>query len=1088
MGNYYFDESGRFVIEDYSALRPFASFLPGIAGPMGIPMWAFYVNRGQAIASFGVESKDRPVMEFQPANKAYQLTPFIGFRTFIKLRRESSTAFYEPFSPLHRSTVRKQSLHIAANELEVRESLPEAGLQARVLYFILPNENLAGLVRQVAIENVSSQAIEGELLDGLPVVIPYGVNNALLKEIGRTAEAWMEVFNREQGIPFFRVRSSVEDKPQVEGVEAGHFYLAFVESTQLLPAIADAELVFGQDTSLSYPDSFLQNSLAELVQRRQNTAGKTPCGFFGTALRLSPGESVTISSVIGHVRNVNVINSEFRRIARPEYVQAKRREANELVDTLTEAVATKTSAPLFDAYCRQNLLDNIMRGGWPVLLGSEQRPAVYHIYSRKHGDLERDYNAFFQAAEFYSQGNGNYRDVNQNRRCDVLLNPRIEDYDIVTFMNLIQADGYNPLVIQGSRFSVPPSRQAAVFELVEQPHDLERFFARAFTPGQLLKHVMDHDVKLKVTREEFLSRVLDLAEQSFEAAFGEGYWVDHWTYNLDLIESYLAVYPDQKDELLFGKPIYTFYDSPAIVRPRAEKYVLVNGQARQFGAVAVDEEKATLMAARAESPHLARTAHGRGEVYRTALFAKLVCLVAIKFATLDPFGMGIEMEADKPGWYDALNGLPGLFGSSMPETFELARLLDFVLEAIRSNGLSRSPTAEAVTTSFSIDLPVEVYELLTRVAGHLEMYDASQNPDRDFVYWDAVSGERETYRDRTRLGFDGRTEAIRFSELERVLNLLRKKIQIGVDRALELNGARSVPPTYLTYTVEDYEPLVDGQGHPRLDAKGRPFIKVKRFKPVVLPLFLEGLVRFLKIQSDPDAARRLYEQVKANGLFDRKLKMYKVNASLADQHHDIGRARAFPPGWLENESIWLHMEYKYLLEILRAKLYKEFFSELQSVLVPFQAPHIYGRSPLENSSFIVSSAHPDESLHGRGFVARLSGSTAEFLSIWNIMMAGERPFFMQDGQLALALRPALPGGLFDKDGTVAFRFLGCCTVVYHNPERRDIVGDSASKMTLETDDGQTVELAGGVIGAPYAARVRSGQVKTILVVFDEERR
>ena len=78
---------GRFVIRDYAAKRPFASFLPGIAGPLGIPLWVFYVNRGQAIASFGVENKDNPIMEFEPANKAYQTTPYTGFRTFLKLKR-----------------------------------------------------------------------------------------------------------------------------------------------------------------------------------------------------------------------------------------------------------------------------------------------------------------------------------------------------------------------------------------------------------------------------------------------------------------------------------------------------------------------------------------------------------------------------------------------------------------------------------------------------------------------------------------------------------------------------------------------------------------------------------------------------------------------------------------------------------------------------------------------------------------------------------------------------------------------------------------------------------------------------------------
>ena len=1072
MDNYHFDESGHFVIEDYASLPPFASFLPGIAGPMGIPMWAFYVNRGQAIASFGVESKDKPVMEFQPANKAYQTTPFTGFRTFVKIQRKGSTAFYEPFSPLHRAASRKQTMHIAPNELELRESLPQAGLQVKVLYFILPNENFAGLVRQVTIENISSRTIEGELLDGLPVIIPYGVNNTLLKEINRTAEAWMDVFNRERGIPFYHVRFSLEDKPEVEQVEAGHFYLAFISSASLLPALTDAELVFGQDTSFSYPDGFMQVSLAELAQRRQNTAGKTPCGFFGAAFELAPGEALTLNAVIGHVRNVDTLNTEWPHLAQAGYVQSKRREANELVNTLTDVVATKTSSPLFDAYCRQNLLDNVMRGGWPVLLGDAERPVVYHIYSRKHGDLERDYNTFFQAAEPYSQGNGNYRDVNQNRRDDVWLNPRIGDYNVVSFMNLIQADGYNPLVIQGSRFSIPPSRQAAVFDWVEQPHNLERIFARAFTPGQLLKHVLDHEIKLKVTTDEFLSRVLALAEPRFEAAFGEGYWVDHWTYNLDLIKSYLAIYPDKQDELLFGEPHYTFYDSPAVVQPRSERYVLVEGEPRQLNAVVHDQEKTALIASRAESPNLMRTARGRGEIYRTTLFAKLVCLAGVKFATLDPFGMGVEMEAGRPGWYDALNGLPGLFGSSMPETYELARLLDFVLPVLHQK--EQGP----------VELPAEVYKLLVHLVQHTEAYNSSANSDRDFVYWEAVSNEREAYRERIRFGFDGRTEPIRLKELARILSLMREKVQHGIDRALAFNNG--LPPAYFTYSIKEHEILKDEQGQPRCDAQGRPFIKARRFEPAVLPLFLEGPVRFLKLQHDPTAARRLYAQVKASDLYDRKLKMYKVNASLADQPHDLGRAQAFTPGWLENESIWLHMEYKYLLEILKAKLYQEFFSELQNVLIPFQDPQVYGRSPLENSSFIVSSAHPDESLHGRGFVARLSGSTAEFLSIWNMMMAGERPFFVQDSQLVLAFRPVLPGWLFGEGGTVSCKFLGCCTVVHHNPQRRDLMGDLANKLTLETLDGQTVELAGGVIGAPCAAMVRAGQVKTIHAHYEAQ--
>ena len=243
----------------------------------------------------------------------------------------------------------------------------------------------------------------------------------------------------------------------------------------------------------------------------------------------------------------------------------------------------------------------------------------------------------------------------------------------------------------------------------------------------------------------------------------------------------------------------------------------------------------------------------------------------------------------------------------------------------------------------------------------------------------------------------------------------------------------------------------------------------------------------LKVQPDPASAQRLYALIRESDLFDPKLGMYKVNTSLADQSHEIGRARAFTPGWLENESIWLHMEYKFLLEVLKAGLYEAFFEDLRQALVPFQDPAIYGRSPLENSSFIVSSAHPDESLHGTGFVARLSGSTAEFLSIWAMMMAGEEPFFVQDGELYLSFQPALPGWLFDEAGTVTFTFLGYTKVAYHNPGRADVFpnsGLSVTRVVLHIEDNRRVELRSGVIGSPYAEMVRRGQVHAIDVFFD----
>ncbi len=293
---------------------------------------------------------------------------------------------------------------------------------------------------------------------------------------------------------------------------------------------------------------------------------------------------------------------------------------------------------------------------------------------------------------------------------------------------------------------------------------------------------------------------------------------------------------------------------------------------------------------------------------------------------------------------------------------------------------------------------------------------------------------------------------------------------------------------YVTYFINDVIEFKEtGKRDP---IKNMPLVRPSAFKSRTLPLFLEGIVRAMKIEKDVQKARRLYKAIKKTGLYDNKLKMYKINESLKGVSKEIGRSSVFTPGWLENESIWLHMEYKYLLEILRSGLYKEFFEEFKNVLVPFQDPRVYGRSIFENSSFIVSSVFPDEKLHGRGFVARLSGSTAEMVNIWILMNAGEKPFFTnEEDELCLRFRPVLPRWLFTKklqDGfpknTYAFRFLGKITVVYHNPKMKNTQGPNSAKprsIVLKYDDGRKMEIKKDIIPFPYSRDIRDRKVEKI---------
>ena len=148
--SYQLQPDGRFVIRNYNDRKPFSSFLPGIAGLFGMPAWVFYVSRGQGVASFGTRNKDNAILEFYPANKAYQMTPRLGFRTFIRETTNQGVKIYEPFQSRAQARARQsQHMEILSHELALQDLDSQAGWQTTVTYFTVPGEPLAALARIV---------------------------------------------------------------------------------------------------------------------------------------------------------------------------------------------------------------------------------------------------------------------------------------------------------------------------------------------------------------------------------------------------------------------------------------------------------------------------------------------------------------------------------------------------------------------------------------------------------------------------------------------------------------------------------------------------------------------------------------------------------------------------------------------------------------------------------------------------------------------------------------------------------------------------------------------------------------------------
>lgn len=1073
MSNYRF-EKDTFVIEQYDLAKPFSSFLPGIAGLKGIPMWTFYVNRGQGICSFGIRDKNSPIMEFSPANISYKNVSTTGFRTFIKMAGTPSV--YEPFQSYQPDSKAKRTMLIRQNELVIEEEHAGNGLRTSVSYFQMPGEDFAALVREVSVTNIGAGTVSLELLDGMPEILPYGVENSGYKEVGNLLRSWMEVENLDQGIPFYKVRSSTHDEAEVSEVTSGHFYLSFNQHGKLLQPLVDFELIFGGNTSLIHPDRFAESSMEALLNATPYAVNKVPCGFSGLSTQLKPGETATVYTLVGHVNDIGKINKRSKDLCSPAYILHKREEASALTRKLTEDVATKTGLPLFDEYSRQSYLDNFLRGGYPFLFDNGKEGAVVHLYSRKHGDLERDYNFFSLAPEYYSQGNGNFRDMNQNRRNDVFFNPKVGTFNIRMFFSLIQADGYNPLSVEGTKFRLSEGKEEELQKLLrssaaeEDYEKLAKACAGDYTPGKIINAISDQGIRLEISEEQFLSGLLTISDQHFAASFGEGFWSDHWTYNMDLVDTYLDIYPDRYEELVFGENTYTFFDSPVYVLPRSEKVVISRGvKVRQYGALLEDEEKLNKLGRKRNAAEWLRVDGGLGGMYRTNLFVKMISLSLNKIATLDPYGMGVEMEANKPGWNDAMNGLPGLFGSGMSETMELKRLVAFIVDAAERFGHQ------------AIQVPEEIASYLGSVYEAVQQYQSGSLDS--FGYWDLVAGQRESYRASVRYGISGQEVEMSVKNVKVMYAAFLDKIEEGIQRAEQMGGG--IVPTYFRFEAERFEEVRDAAGNPVITRYGLPAAKVLEFKAYALPHFLEAPARGMKL-ADEGQARTMYDRIKASDLYDPALGMYKTSVSLAGETDEIGRIRAFTAGWLERESVFLHMTYKYLLSLLKAGLYDEFFSEIKTSLVPFLDPAVYGRSTLENSSFIASSVNPDPHVHGRGFVARLSGSTAEFLSMWITMLAGKKVFRYEGSQLHLHLNPLLPAWLFDENQEVSFTFLGSVKVTYRSERAANTYGQDGvtiQRLTLITVGGDSIKVDGPLLTGALAHEVRNGNIREIHAVL-----
>jgi hypothetical protein len=214
--------------------------------------------------------------------------------------------------------------------------------------------------------------------------------------------------------------------------------------------------------------------------------------------------------------------------------------------------------------------------------------------------------------------------------------------------------------------------------------------------------------------------------------------------------------------------------------------------------------------------------------------------------------------------------------------------------------------------------------------------------------------------------------------------------------------------------------------------------------------------------------------------------MFKTSAPLDHASYELGRIKAFTAGWLERESIFLHMTYKYLLGLIVSGAYDDFYEAIQTNMICFLDEAVYGRSTLENSSFLASSKNPDPRLHGQGFVARLSGSTAEMISMWRYMFLGKNIFSYDGESLSFQLKPNLKVNWFNNQRVTTMLF-STIEIIYEYLGKKDTFDDDVyvSQYELKDKHGQTNIIQSESVTGSFAEMIRNKEIIEIKVVLKE---
>lgn len=732
-----------YKIANVGSLRPFFMSIVSDSNH-----WLFVSSNGGITA--GRKNSNFALFPYYTDDKITESNEITGSKTIVKLLQNNTTVLWEPFSI--RSEGRFAiTRNIYQNKFGNKIVFEEINHDLQLAFkYQWSSSNLFGFVKQSTLTNLSKNAIDAEVIDGLQNIVPYGVPADLQTTTSNLADGYKRSeLIPNSGIGIFALSAIIVDKAEpAEALKANIVWSVGLENPTYL--LSSLQL-----------NNFRNN---QTLLQEEDVKGEKGAYFISSRISLPAKQEKTWF----FIANVNQNHSSIIALAEEiktdkqliEKVLANVEDGTLHLQELTGAADSfqYTADSLKDTRHYNNVLFNIMRGGifdnnytiekWDFELYLQKAnkqvfeqvqstiqnlPSEFNLFqlkelaqttnnnhfirlsteylplkfSRRHGDPSRPWNKFSINTRSEVDGSkildyqGNWRDIFQNWEALAYAYPSFIEGMISKFLNASTFDGYNPYRVTKDGFD---------WETIEPDN-----------PWSYIGYWGDHQII-------YLLKFLEFAEQQKAGSFAQNLTQTNFVYaNVPYrIKGYQDIVKNPKDTIEFDH--------------ENEKNI-------HLKITSIGSDGALLTTK-------------NGAVYTVNFAEKILATVLSKLSNFIPEA-GIWMNTQRPEWNDANNALVGN-GVSMVTLNYLRRFLKFFQDAI------------ANTNTLEIEISKEIYTLFKELnncfAQNIACLDVTINNKKRKEIVDALGTAGSNFRNQIyNNGFAGTKEKLNVSELSQFI-------------------------------------------------------------------------------------------------------------------------------------------------------------------------------------------------------------------------------------------------------------------------------------------------------------------------------